>query len=54
MSQAWVAGFHDREIAHILGWKVDRVADMRRIYINQDDIIADQIKRLSASLSKPK
>lgn len=42
-----IAGFRDTEIANIVGWSVDRVMDMRRIYTDQNDIITAQIKRLS-------
>lgn len=48
-----IAGFEDREIADIVGWAVDRVAEMRRIYVNRNDIILAQIKRLSEPPSKP-
>lgn len=41
------AGFSDEEIAHIIGWGISTVADMRRIYIDQNEVIRAQIIRLS-------
>lgn len=42
-----IAGFSDEEIAHIVGWSLKTVSDMRRIYIDQNEVIRAQITRLS-------
>lgn len=43
-----LAGFKDEDIAYIVGWSVDKVKDMRRIYVDQNEILIAQIRRLNA------
>lgn len=40
------AGFEDSEIAGIMGWTVDDVKELKRIYVHRDVIVADQVRRL--------
>lgn len=44
----YVAGLSEREIAHVMGWSEVRVQRMIDTYVKRDEILRDQIGRLTA------
>lgn len=44
-----IAGFSDADIAYIMGWEKTKVSEMRRIYVDQNDIIMAQIIKLNST-----
>ncbi|PHR54857.1 MAG: hypothetical protein COA43_16050 [Robiginitomaculum sp.] len=44
-----IAGFSDADIAYIMGWEKTKVSEMRRIYVDQNDIIMAQIVKLNST-----
>ncbi|MEL7447292.1 MAG: tyrosine-type recombinase/integrase [Pseudomonadota bacterium] len=41
------AGFSDEEIAGAVGWSVATVADMKRVYVQREELVAAQVARLN-------
>jgi integrase len=47
-----LAGLTDEEVAHILSWSVDRVATIRRVYVDQARVVVAIGERISAGTDR--